>query len=278
MQRFKIEKTLHLNRNCSDYKVFSIIGYYSVTTVISEDHFACTGSADELAIGIVCKGIGNITTCIGDCDGATTAIEVIDLERTAYFFTDESLAVYILSYHAVSSLHQKHTELGIGIVGIGCILISAKITDSYVFRVVSIGMTACGNESVGRIVIAGKETVREHITVKVIAYGVAVERDQTVVGVILEAAIGGCGYVTRCIVVEGFGRYHRVFAELLDSSRSESAEIIISITHFGRICKYQEKTAAPESAAEKKSEYYFIRVLIRATLIFYKQINNVFLN
>ena len=85
---------------------------------------------------------------------------------------------------------------------------------------------------------AGKGTVREHIAVKVIAYGVAVERDQTVVGVILEAAIGCRGYVACCIVVEGFGRYNRVIAELLDSSRSDSAEIIISITHFGRICKY----------------------------------------
>ena len=238
MQRFKIEKTLHLNRNCSDYKVFSIIGYYSVTTVISEDHFACTGSADELAIGIVCKGIGNITTCIGDCDGATTAIEVIDLERTAYFFTDESLAVYILSYHAVSSLHQKHTELGIGIVGIGCIFISAKITDSYVFRVVSIGMTACGNESVGRIVIAGKETVREHITVKVIRYCITVIRGKSIVCIINKARISRSACNITCgIVVEGFGRYHRVVAELLDSSRSDPAETIISITHFGRICK-----------------------------------------
>ena len=31
-------------------------------------------------------------------------------------------------------------------------------------------MTTCGNESVGRIVGAGKGTVREHITVEVIAY------------------------------------------------------------------------------------------------------------
>ena len=101
-----------------------------------------------------------------------------------------------------------------------------------------------------RIVGTGKRTVREHIAVKVIAYGIAVERDQTVVGVIPEATIGCRGYVACCIVVEGLGRYHRVIAELLDSSRSDPAETIISITHFGRICKYQEKTAAPESAAE----------------------------
>ena len=97
---------------------------------------------------------------------------------------------------------------------------------------------------------AGKGTVREHIAVEVVAYSVAIEAYQAVVGVILEAAIGCRGYVTCCIVVEGLGRYNRVIAELLDSSRSDSAEIIISITHFGRICKHQEKTAAPESAAE----------------------------
>ena len=57
---------------------------------------------------------------------------------------------------------------------------SAKVADSHVLCVVSVSMTARRNESVGRIVGAGKRTVREHIAVEVIAYGVAVERDQTV--------------------------------------------------------------------------------------------------
>ena len=161
--------------------------------------------------------------------------------------------VYILSYHIVSSLHQKHTELGVSVVGIGSVLIFTKISDSYVFCVVGVGMTARRNESVCRIVGAGKGTIREHIAVKVIAYSISVERDQTVVGVILEAAIGCRGYVACCIIVEGLGRYHRVIAELLDSSRSDSAEIIISITHFGRICKYQEKNSRPEGRLLKKS-------------------------
>ena len=80
--------------------------------------------------------------------------------------------------------------------------------------------------------------IGHHIAVKVIAYRISVERDQTVVGIILEATIGCRCYVTCCIVVEGLGRYNRVIAELLDSSLSDPAEIIISITHFGRICKY----------------------------------------
>ena len=85
-----------------------------------------------------------------------------------------------------------------------------------------------------------------------IAYGVAIERDQRVIGVIEKAGVGRVGNVACGIVGEGLGRYHRVIAEFLDSSRSDLAETIISITHFGRICKYQEKTAAPESAAEHK--------------------------
>ena len=124
---------------------------------------------------------------------------------------------------------------------------TSKIADSYVLGVVGIGMTACRNEPVRRVVGAGKRTVREHIAVKVIAYRIAVERDQTVVGVILEAAVGCRGYVACCIVVEGLGRYNRVIAELLDSSRSDPAEIIISITHLGRLCQYlNEKQPHPK--------------------------------
>ena len=108
-------------------------------------------------------------------------------------------------------------------------------------------MTAGRNESVCGVISTSQRAIREHIAVKVITYSISVERDQTVVGVILEAAVGCRGYVARCIVVEGLGRYHRVIAELLDSSRSDSAEIIISITHFGRICKYiDEKQPHPK--------------------------------
>ena len=124
------------------------------------------------------------------------------------------------------------------VVGIGSVFTCTEIADTNISGIVGVGMTARSNQPISGIISAGKGTIREHIAVKIIAYGVAIERDQTVVGVILEAAVGGRGYVTCCIVVEGLGRYHRVIAELLDSSRSDSAEIIISITHFGRICKY----------------------------------------
>ena len=100
-------------------------------------------------------------------------------------------------------------------------------------------MTARRNESVGRIVGAGKGTVREHIAVKIVAYSVAVKRDQTVIRIVCKTTVRCIGYVTRRIVAEGLGRYHRVIDELLDSSRSDPAEIIISITYLGRICKYK---------------------------------------
>lgn len=147
---------------------------------------------------------------------------MIGLECTAYLFTDESLTVYILSYHTACRFHQKHAELCVGVVGIGRIFLCTKIADSHILCVIGIGMTAGRNEFVRRIVGAGQGTVREHIAVEVIAYGVAVERDQTVIRVILEAAVGGRGYVTCCIVVKGLCRNDRVITELLDSPCSKT--------------------------------------------------------
>ena len=127
-------------------------------------------------------------------------------------------------------------------------------------------MTASRNESICRVIDAREGTVGEHIAVEVIAYRISVERDQTVVGVILEAAIGCRGYVTCCIVVEGLGRYHRVIAELLDSSRSDPAETIISITHFGRICKTQNEKQ-PHPKVRLKIKRLFLHFFIEFFLI-----------
>ena len=71
---------------------------------------------------------------------------------------------------------------------------------------VIICVSACRDESVCRVVRAGKGTVREHIAVKVIAYVVAVELSQAVVRVILEAALGSIGDITCRVVGEGFRR------------------------------------------------------------------------
>lgn len=65
-------------------------------------------------------------------------------------------------------------------------------------------MTACGNEPVSRIIGAGEGTVREHISVKVIAYRVAVKYCKSVVGIIYKTVIGCIGYVTCSVVAVAF--------------------------------------------------------------------------
>ena len=75
-----------------------------------------------------------------------------------------------------------------------------------------------------------------------------------------KCTVGSRCYVARCVIVEGLGRDNCAITNTLDSSRSDSAEIIISITHFGRICKYYVmKTAALESATEMFYSTYFIK-------------------
>ena len=78
-------------------------------------------------------------------------------------------------------------------------------------------MTAGRNESVGRIVGAGQGTVREHITVEVIAYGVAVEYGQTIIGVIQEAGIRRIGDVARSVILVNVRRA-RIVVKVDDTS------------------------------------------------------------
>ena len=99
-------------------------------------------------------------------------------------------------------------------------------------------MTVGRNKAVRGVVSKALDTVVQHISVEVVAYGISVKYRQTVVDIVSKAAVRRIGDIARCIVVEGLGRYNRVITELLDRSRSYSAEIIISITHFGTICKY----------------------------------------
>ena len=113
---------------------------------------------------------------------------------------------------------------------------TSKIADSYVLCVVGIGMTAGRRESVCRIVSAGKRTVREHIAVKVVAYRVAIERNQTVVGIVCKAAIRRIGDVTCRVVGERLLRENNV-AKILFGSLGYSSYAIISIAHFSGICK-----------------------------------------
>ena len=87
-------------------------------------------------------------------------------------------------------------------------------------------MTARRNESVRRIVGAGKGTVREHIAVEVIAYGVAVERDQLVIRIIRKGGIcrATCN-ITCGIVSKRFGRNDRIRIESVDAVLFRSSTI-----------------------------------------------------
>ena len=57
-------------------------------------------------------------------------------------------------------------------------------------------------------------------TVHIIRYGVSIEHHKSVVGVILEVAVGSRDYVTCYIVAERFGRNDRIVAEALYGSHS----------------------------------------------------------
>ena len=74
----RIDKPSHIRRVIArshiDKPVF--IRHNAVSAVVAEDHLAGTGSADELSVRIVCKGVDNGAARIGDGDGAATAVEV----------------------------------------------------------------------------------------------------------------------------------------------------------------------------------------------------------
>ena len=161
---------------------------------------------------------------------------MVGLESAVYFLANQTLAVYVFGHRAVCVLHQKHTEFGIGAVGIGGILVRAKVADSHIFCVVGVGMGTRGNKPVCGIVGAGKGTVRQHIAVQVIAYRIAAPRNQTVVGIIQEAAVGGRGYVACCIV----GKHllcQNIVVRILDGSLDDTIQAIITITEFGDFVK-----------------------------------------
>lgn len=78
---------------------------------------------------------------------------------------------------------------------------------------------------------AGKGTVREHITVEVIAYVLSAENSQSVISIICKTALGRIGNITRRVVCEGFLGNDGI-VKTLGLSLGHSAEIIISIAEF----------------------------------------------
>ena len=92
------------------------------------------------------------------------------------------------------------------------------------------------------VVISKRNTVLCHTSAtSIVGKDGAVKAGQAVIGVILEAAIGRRGYVTRCVVAEHLRRNHGIITQLLHRSRSDSVQAIISITQFGGICKHMHK-------------------------------------
>lgn len=60
---------------------------------------------------------------------------------------------------------------------------------------------------------------------------------QSVVCIVCKAAVRCIGNIACCIIAEGFFRQDRI-AQVLYSTFGYTAKTIISITHFGQICKY----------------------------------------
>ena len=235
----RIDESLHLGRVVTRSHIDETIrvSHDAISAVIAEEYAARTRSADKLTVSIVCESIGNIAAGIGDGNGAASAVKVVGLEGTAYLFANQTSAVDILGCNATSCFHKKLAQLGIGVVSIGRVLALAKIANSYVLCVVGVGMAVSRKESICGIVGEALYSIIQHIVVRVVAYRISFEDNQPVVGVIAEAAVGRIGNVTRRIVVEGLGRNHRIVAKALYGSCGHSIQVIISIAHFGTICK-----------------------------------------
>ena len=89
---------------------------------------------------------------------------------------------------------------------------------SQVLGVVGIGVTACRNESVCRIIRAGDYAICEHIAIHIVRYGVAIEHYKSVVGIISEAAAVRAGNIACGIVAKGLGRDDHVTTDIPDGS------------------------------------------------------------
>jgi len=95
-------------------------------------------------------------------------------------------------------------------------------------------------ESIGNISTCigdSDRTVKEHIAVEVIVYSIAIEHNESVIDIILEAALGSVGNISCGIIGKRFFRKNNV-TQILNGSLGYTIETIISITLFGRICKY----------------------------------------
>ena len=125
------------------------------------------------------------------------------------------MTVDILSRNIVGGLAKQLAEVAVSIIGVGGILTCVQVADTDIFRIVGIRMIAGGDESV--------------------------------VGVILKAALGRISDVAGCVVGVAFLVQHNIGHALL-RALGHAAQLIISITQFGIICKMQTKNSPPAKA------------------------------
>ena len=157
---------------------------------------------------------------------------------------------FIIGCNVVCGFTRKLAQSTIGIVGIGRVFLCAKVADSYVLGVVGVGMTTSRNESICGVVGKALNTVVQHIAVHIVRYGIAVKYNQSVVCVVNKATLRRIGNITGSIVGKGLlGK--NVAAQILGRSLGHTAEIIISTTYFGRICKCLYKNYRPIPGGRK---------------------------
>ena len=235
----RIDESLHLRGivTCPHIDEAVVIRYNTVPAVIPKDHLACAGSLEELTVSIILKGVRNNTLHIGNGNGTASAVEMVGLELVVHFLANQTSAVDILGGYTVCGLAKEPAESAVGVIGVGGIFtVFAKIADPYILGVIGVGVAVSGNKPVGRVVSKALLTVAKHIAVHIIRYSVAVEHHQTVVRIILEAAVRSLDNVTRTIVGEALaGKDFVTF--VLNRAASYSVQVIISITRSGVICK-----------------------------------------
>ena len=90
-----------------------IIGHNTVSAIVAKDNRTVTAMLDRLSIGIVCKGIGDVATRIGDSNGTASTVEIVDLEGAASCLTNQAVAIDIFGGDTVGRLAEQLTELGL---------------------------------------------------------------------------------------------------------------------------------------------------------------------
>ena len=93
------------------------------------------------------------------------------------------------------------------------------------------------DKSVKRVVSAAQRTVGKHISVSIVDNVLSVEYNEPIVSIILERAVLCTRDISCRVIAECLRGNNAIVNKTLYSSARHSAQVIISIAHFGRICK-----------------------------------------